>query len=35
MEKERELFVKAFLDAEALDNPKFINEEDIKWKFSE
>lgn len=35
MEKERELFVKAFLDAEALDNSKLINEEDIEWEFSE
>lgn len=35
MEKERELFVKAFLDAEALDNSKLIKEEDIEWDFSE
>lgn len=35
MEKRKELFVKAFLEAEAIDNSKVINEEDLEWVFSE
>ena len=34
MENRKELFVKAFLEAEAIDNSKVINEDDIVWEFS-
>lgn len=35
MEDCKELFVKAFMEAERLDNQKMPNEEEIKWEFSE
>lgn len=35
MENCKELFVKAFMEAEQLDNQKMPNEEEIKWEFSE
>lgn len=35
MENCKELFVKAFMEAERLDNQKMPNEEEIKWEFSE
>lgn len=35
MEHCKELFVKAFMEAERLDNQKMPNEEEIKWEFSE
>ena len=35
MEACKELFVKAFMEAERLDNQKMPNEEEIKWEFSE
>lgn len=35
MEKSRELFIKAFMEAESYDNSKLKSEEEIDWKFSE
>jgi len=35
MESSKELFIKAFMEAERLDNQKIPNEEEIKWEFSE
>lgn len=35
MEDCKELFVKAFMEAQRLDNQKIPNEEEIKWEFSE
>lgn len=35
MEDCKELFVKAFMEAERLDNQKMPNEGEIKWEFSE
>lgn len=35
MESSKELFIKAFMEAERLDNQKIPSEEEIKWEFSE
>lgn len=35
MESNRELFIKAFMKAEALDNLKLKSEDEIEWNFSE
>lgn len=35
MENSKELFVKAFMEAERLDNINLPNEEEIDWNFSE
>ena len=35
MEKSRELFIKAFMEAESYANSKLKSEEEIDWKFSE
>lgn len=35
MENSKELFVQAFLEAEAHDNAKIPNEDKIQWEFSE
>lgn len=35
MENNKELFVKAFMEAERLDNQKIPSEKEIKWEFSE
>ena len=35
MEKNRELFIKAFMEAESYDYSKLKSEEEINWEFSE
>lgn len=35
MKKSKELLIQAFLEAEALDNAKLPNEDEIQWEFSE
>ena len=35
MENSKSMFIKAFLEAEALDNAKLKSEDEIEWEFSE